>query len=151
MAQTTTARNACSCAVWLDNSSGTLKDISGSSTSVEFGFTNEIGEFVTFGSCYKGRLECGKDWTFTLNVVYSTTSDEGWDILKGWMHNTTCSDDPRTLDIYVPTKNVGSDYWTMEVYLASLSFTADRSDANPIMVTAEFLPDGTVTHSVAGT
>jgi hypothetical protein len=151
MPQTTTAQNACNVRVFLDNASGALQDITGSSSSLDMGFTNEIGEFVTFDSCAKGRLECGKDWTFTLNAIYTTTTNEAFDILKNWAASTTCSGSARTLDIYIPDKNVGSDYWTMEVFLSTLSWTADRGDANAIMVSAEFLPNGTVTHTVAST
>ncbi len=82
MAQTSTAKNACAAAIWVDNTSGVLTDISGSATSVELGPSVEVGEFRTFASRWKGRIPCGQDLTATLNIVYSTAADEGWAIMS---------------------------------------------------------------------
>jgi len=149
MAVTTTDKNACSAGIWLDNAAGTPVDISGSSTSFDYTFTQELGDWQAFQNKWRQRLECGKDGAFTLNVVYSTTATEGYQIINTWFF----TDNPgaRTLTWYVPDKNVGSNKYQAEVRLQSMSVTLDPSDAGPIILTAELLPDGEITHSTAAT
>lgn len=149
MAQTTTAVNACDVAIWLDNGTLTPTDIGGSSNNVDLDFDHDIGEFRTFASRWPGRLECGKDANFTLNIVYSTTADEAFDILKTWYFASSPGN--RTLSVYIPDKDVGSDHFQGEFKIASLSWTAGADEAGPIMVTANLLPDGEVTHSTLAT
>ena len=105
MAITSGARNACRVSVWLDILAGTLTDISGSSASMSPNFDLETGAFRTFQSVWQNRLQCGKDASITLNVVFSTVADEGWDALITWYNQ----DDPgeRTMDFYMPDKNFG--------------------------------------------
>lgn len=149
MAITTTARNACDASVWLDTAGGTLTDISGSSANIAPSFDLQVGEYRVFQDRWPKRIDCGKDASITLNVWYSTTADEGFDILIDWFFTT--SPGARTFSWYQPSKNVGSDYFTGEFRLDDLSWTNDPSDPNPVMVTATLLPDGTVSHSVAAT
>lgn len=143
MAATTTAINACDASVWLDNASGTAKDMSGSSNVMDMNFDKEIGEFKPFQSRWKTRLECGKDAEFTLTAAYSTATDEALDILKNWFF--AADPNARTLKVYLPDKNVGSDVYSCECRLKSLKIPADSKEAGPIMVTAVFVPDGAVT------
>lgn len=143
MAQTTTYVNACDASIWLDNSSGTLTDISGSSNTISMEFIQVIGELSTFQQKWPVRLSCRKDATFNLGVVYSTASDEGKDILNDWYFATTPG--LRTLTVYLPTKNVGSDKYSGEVVLESLSIPATADDASPIPVTAVLRPSGEFT------
>lgn len=147
---TSTAINACDVDLFLENASGTQVSIGGSSNSIDMNFDNELGEFRVFGHQSTKRLECGKDASFTINVVYSTASDEGFDVVKNWYHSSGKPGN-RTLQVYVPDKNVGSDYWLSEVKIANYSFTADSGEAGPIMISVELLPDGPVTHSISGT
>ena len=143
MAQTSTGINGCDVAIWLDKAGGTLTDISGSSNKIDLNFDQELAMFRTFGSKWPKRLECGKDASFALDVIYSSAADEGLDILKDWFFAT----DPgaRTLKIYVPDKNVGSDVYSCEVRIENLTFSAEAGAADPIMVSASLLPDGEVT------
>jgi len=150
MPLTSTAINACDASLWLENSSGTQGNISGSSNSADLNFDNEIGEYLVFGQQWPGRLECGKDASFTLNILFTTAADEGFDVIKTWYH-VAGKPGLRTFQIFVPDKEVGSDYWLAEVLIANYSFTADRGEAGPIMVSVELLPSGAVTHSTAGT
>lgn len=149
MAQTTTHVNACDASIWLDNSAGTLKDISGSSNSITMNFTREVGELRTFQVKWPVRLGCGKDATFTLRAVYSTATDEAMDILKNWYF----AGDPgsRSLHVYIPDKNVGSDHYYGEVTIASFNFNADPTEPGPIAVEAELLPDGAWALTTAST
>ena len=143
MAQTTTAVNACDAAIWLDNAGGTLKDISGSSNNVDMNFDIDIGEFKSFASKWKARITCGKDAEFTIAAVYSTTTNESLDILKNWFF--AAAPGSRTLKVYLPDKNVGSDVYSGEFVLSNLKIPADGSKADFIMVEATLKPDGAVT------
>lgn len=149
MSATSTAVNACDAGVWLDDDAGVPKNISGSSNQVTLDFSNEIGEYRAFGDKWPRRLECGKDARFRLRLIYSTASDEAVDILKTWFFADTPGN--RTLTVYVPDKNVGSDRYQGEVKIDTWTGSLDRGDAGPIMVDLNLLPDGAVTHSVAAT
>jgi len=149
MAQTTTHVNACDASIWLDNAAGTPTDISGSSNSITMNFSRELGELVTFQQKFPVRLGCRKDAEFTLRVVYTTDANEGMDILKNWYF----AGDPgsRSLHVYIPDKNVGSDHYYGEVTIGSFTFNADPSDPAPIAVEASLLPDGAITLTTATT
>jgi len=149
MAQTTTHVNACDASIWLDNASGTPVDVSGSSNSITMNFTREVGELRTFQVKWPVRLGCGKDATFTLRAVYSTATDEAMDILQNWYF----AGDPgsRSLHVYIPDKNVGSDHYYGEVTIASFNFNADPTEPGPIAVEAELLPDGAWALTTAST
>src|SRR5512139_574153 len=142
MTQTTTAVNACDVAIWLDNAAGTQKDISGSTNTASMEFTNQLGAVRTFGTRWMTRLECGKDATFALSVTYTTATDEAIDILKNWYFNNPGN---RTLTIYIPDKNVGSDVYECEARLESLDIPVESGSADPILVTATLKPNGEVT------
>lgn len=140
MTQTTTYVNACDASVWLDNSAGTLTDISGSSNSVQMEFNQIIGELSTFQQKWPVRLSCRKDATFTLSAVYSTASNESVDILNDWFFST--SPGLKSFIVYVPSKNVGYDKYYGEVVLESLSIPVSADEASPIPVTAVLRPSG---------
>ena len=148
MAQTTTAVNACDAAVWLDDAAGVQRDISGSSNVVTINFDNDIGEVQTFGSNWKIRLECGQDASFEIVAVYSTTTNEAVDILKNWFFGTRGD---RSLSIYIPDKDVGSDHYSAEVKLDDWEFTASHDDPAAIAVTMRLLPNRAVTWTTAST
>lgn len=149
MAATTTAVNACDAGVWLDDDAGVPKDIGGSSNQVTLDFSNELGEFRVFASKWPRRLECGKDARFRLRLVYTTATDEAVDLLKTWYFATTPGN--RTLTVYIPDKNVGSDRYQAEVKIDTFTVPVDRGDAGPIMIDLNLLPDGDVTHSISAT
>ena len=142
MAQTTTAVNACDVAIWLDNASGTQQDISGSTNTASMAFTNQLGAVRNFGTRWMIRLECGKDATFNISAVYSTAQNEAIDILKNWYFNNPGD---RTLTIYIPDKNVGSDVYECEARLENLNIPVEAGSADPIVVTASLKPNGPVT------
>jgi len=75
--------------------------------------------------------------------VYSTATDEGMDVLKNWFFAATPG--LRTLTFYLPDKNVGSDKYSGEVVLESLSIPATADEASPIPVTAVLRPSGEFT------
>ena len=139
MPGTTTARNACDVAIWMDNAAGTPLDISGSMNQVNMSFTNTLGEFTVFGAEAVKRLCCGMDGVFELNIWYTTAASEGRDTVFTWYFGTTrCT--PRTVSIYLPDKNVGSDHIYGEFLMESMDVTADRSDAAPMPISVRLLP-----------
>lgn len=142
MPQTTGAVNGCDVVIRLDNSAGALTDISGSSNKVELELDNEIGEFRTFASNWAGRIMCGQDASVSLDVIYSLTAAEAMAILKEWYFTTR---NKRTLELNIPDNATGSDRYTMESVLESLSIPAPADEADPIMVSTSLLPDGAVT------
>lgn len=148
MAQTTTAVNACDTSVWLDNDAGTLTDISGDTNVLDCNFDNDLGAYVTFQEKWPRRLECGKDATFTLTGVYSTTADEMKDIILDWYFGTGGD---KSFAFYLPDKDVGSDYFHCEVKLENFRFTPSRAEPGAIQVTVVLRPSGAVTRSTAGT
>lgn len=149
MTQSVTAITACDAGLWLDNASGVLKEVGGSSNKVAMKFDREIGMFRTFKSQWPRRLECGKDAEFTLNIIYTTAADEGFDILKNWYFAANPGD--RTFKVYLPDKNVGSDVYAGEFKLKSFNFTPEAGSANPIEVSAVLVPNGAVTLAVNAT
>jgi len=150
MAQTTTSINACDVAIFLDNASGTATDISGSSNKVTLAPTQEIGEARTFQNDWKIRKACGRDLAFSITVIYTTTADEGLDILRDWFFGAA-SKTARTLAIYAPDKNVGSDHYSAEVLWESGEIPLDATDPGPILCEFTLLPTGAVSHTAAST
>lgn len=142
MPQTTTAVNACDASVWLDDENGTLTDISGSSNTINMEFTNQLGSVSNFATRWPVRLECRKDATFKLTAIYTTAQSEAKDILLNWFFNFPGN---RTLKVYLPDKNVGSDVYTAEVHLATMPITVDASSADPIEISCDLMPEGAVT------
>jgi len=149
MAQTSTERTACDVMLWLDDDSGTPTDISGSAASVDMSFTNNVGDFRTFGGRWTKRTVCGSDASFTLNVVYTTATGESYDVIRDWWTGLQYADD-RSLRIQVPDNEANSEQWDMEVVLESWDMTLDSSEGGPIMVTANVLPNGAVVHGTIG-
>lgn len=146
MAQTTTAISSCAVEVWLDNTAGgVLTNISGSSTEIVPRFTQTLGDYHPRASDWPSRLDGGKDAGIRLNVVYSTTAAEGWDILKDWWF--TAPPGARTLTWYAPDKTAGADMFSGEWRIRDLRWTHGAGSAGPVVVTADLVPDGEVTQS----
>lgn len=147
MPATTTAVNACDVDVRLDNTSGILTDISGSSNEISLDFKVNIGEFKVFGSQWFQRLACGKDASIELKVIYTQAADEGFDIIRDWFFSSSINV-PRTLQVTIPNGNNGADRYTVEVLLESFNVPAKADEAGPIMVAISLKPSGTITYAV---
>lgn len=148
MAATSTAINACNAAIWLDDATGVPRDISGSSNVVTLNFDNELGEFQAFQDGATYRLECGEDASFEVTILYSTTTNEGADILKNWYFGTKGD---RSFAVYLPDKDVGSDKYYCEVKIDNWSMTPSRSEASPIAISLVLVPNGAVSWTTAAT
>ena len=150
MPGTSTARNACNVAIWVDDASGVPTDVSGSLNQVRMTFTNVLGEFVVFGAEAIKRLCCGFDGTVELDIVYTTAASEGRDLFFAWEFGALrCT--PRTVSIYLPDKNVGSDHFSGEFLIETMDVTGDRSDSGPMPITVRLLPNGSIDRTTAAT
>lgn len=150
MAQTSTGITACNASLWLDNASGTLTDISGSTNKVSVDFSLETGKKYTLGSSWPKRFQCGKDATIAVDVIYTTAASEAWSILKAWYFAATPG--ARSFKLYLPNKNVGSDVFSGEVVMEDPpNFDAEAGSGDPIMISFVLAPDGEITHSTAAT
>lgn len=142
MPLTTTAFTACDSVVRLDNSSNSLIDISGSSNSVEFDFSNDIGEFKTFGSKWKGRLQCGKDAKIKVKIVMTKDIAEAARNVLDWFFTTGGL---KTFQVDCPDSSAGSDRYQCETVLDSFNIPMPADDAKPVMAEINLLPSGAVT------
>ncbi len=150
MAETSTAVNVCDAAIFLDNAAGVPTEISGSMNQFVLTYTNQLGEYRTFEGCWMRRLECGKDGGVTINAWYTRATAESKQLLVDWFF-TGCQSGLRTLSVYIPNKNVGSDMYRAEFRIESLEIGGDVTNASPAPVTVVLKPDGAVTHTVAAT
>ena len=56
----------------------------------------------------------------------------------------TTTSGARTITVYIPDKNVGSDRWQGEWRIQTFEFAADVTEPGAIPITATFISDGTV-------
>ena len=153
MATTTTAVNACSAVITIDDDAGTPTPISGSSTSVSISGTTELGDYKVFADSWRYRLACGQDWEMSIEAVYTTASGEveALDLLRTWWLSQTTIGAykvARDIQIDMPDSTSGSDRYTGEVFLESLDFgELSASEPGPVMVSATFKPSGALTHA----
>jgi len=147
MAQTTSAVNSCAAVVKLDRLDGTLTDISGSAASITPAFGLTLGEYRVYADRSAHQLDGGRTAGVTLNVLYSTAADEGWDILRRWYFATNPG--ARTLHWYTPDETkVGGDHFSCEMRIADLKWRVDASRGGAIVATATLVPDGAVSWAV---
>ena len=150
MATTTTATNACSAVVSVDSGAGVLTNVSGSSASASMTLNTELGEYKVFGDQWKYRLACAQDSEVSIDVIYTTTADEGFDILRDWWFDATGYATARTVRIDMPDSTAGSDRYTAEMLLESLSWDMPAGEAGPVMVSAALKPNGNMDHTEIG-
>lgn len=147
MAQTTTAINACSAVIELDDAGGTPVDISGSSNNASLSVTMETGTGVSFEGGWNFRAQCKKDGSLELSVMWTTASNEGRDLLEAWFAAT--SPGKRTVSVYPNGKTTGQRVYTGEFRITELSIPMTAGDAAPIVVSATLEPDGEITFGTA--
>ena len=149
MTVTTTPVVATNCVIKLDNAAGSPTDISGSSNRVELSLEHGVGEFRPFSTQWKSRVVVGKDVGVTLNIIYSTATDEALDILKNWFFGG--DDSARTLTIQVPDGSPGSDQYEGEFVLMSAPVGLGAEDDEVVMVSAELRSHGEVALTTVST
>lgn len=146
MTQTTSAINSCDAQINLDNSAGTLTNISGSSSKVSPSFETMEGVARTLDGSWPIRLLCKRDATFSLSIVYSTTADEGMDLLLDWWFGAAYNAG-RSMRLDLPDATAGSDRFQGEVKLINFSWDVDAEEAGPILVEAEVKIHGELTRT----
>lgn len=150
MAQTTTHANACNVQVWVDDRTGSLTNISGSSNEVSMELTRNLGSLVTFEGNWEIVTACKRSGTITLGFVYSEATDEARDILEGWFFGDDSGSDSRTVTIYVPDNTEGSVFYTAECVPETFSFPIDASNADPIAPSMQLRTNGALTRQSVG-
>jgi hypothetical protein len=145
MAQTTTAVNACDVVISIDNSGGTLTDISGSSNQCSMDIARNVAEVYTFSGDWAIKKSCKSSVTVAVQVLYSTTADEGRDLLEDWIFDSPTTD--KTVQIDVPDSSVGSTRYSGEFTIESYSVPLAASEAGVIICSANLSNSGTVTRS----
>lgn len=148
MVATSTAINGCDAQILFAGPDGTMYDISGSSNEFTLDLNNDVGDFKTFGNKWRYRLQCGKDATLTLNVVYTMTNNEGFDLLRDWYFNGKGA---REVRLRLPDGSIGSDEYEGYFVLETMSIPSPSDEPAPIMVSATLLPNGPVNWSVVST
>lgn len=144
MAQTTTAINACGAVLEVDDVDGDPNNISGSSNRANLKLSRAMGQGVTFEGEWNFRLQCKKDGSLELLIMYTTDTDEGLELLTDWWEANTGR---RTVSVYPAGKINGAKFFTGEFLLQDLDLPIDATDPNPIMITATLLPDGAINFS----
>lgn len=148
MPTTTTAFTACDWLIEIDDEANTLVDISGSSTTVDLNFDNQIGEFRAFGTQWKTRTQCGKDASFKVKGVATTGADEIRDLVESWYFTGAGA---RTFSISSPAGDPTNIRYVAECFLKSFKFSGDASSADPVMYDIELVPTGAVVREVIPT
>ena len=143
MAPTTTMVSGCNAVVRIDDSGGSLQDMSGSSNKVDIEAMNELGEFKPFGTQWKNRIQCGKDLSLALASVFTEAADEAHDLLSTWFEQDGGA--ARTIQVSIPDETSGSKRYSGEFLLEKYTMNVDAASPNPVPLQANFKPDGEVT------
>lgn len=143
MPQTTTAVNACNVIIYLDNEAGTPTDISGESNQASMNIARQVAETFTFTGDWAIKKSCKSAVTVSLQVLYTTTADQGRDILEDWIFDTPTT--AKTLRIDVPNSDVGSTRYTGEFIIETYDLPLSAEDAGVIICSATLSNDGAVT------
>jgi hypothetical protein len=142
MPTTSTARNSIACKIELDDETGTLRDISGSANEISHDFERQLGDFNVFGDYATYRLQGVEDETVEITILYTTATNEGFDILRRWRESRGL----RTLK-WTPLGT--GEYWQGEFLLESFNVPVKVDEAKPIMVKATLKPHGAVDWSAS--
>lgn len=145
MAQTTNAVNACNVNLQVDDATGTLADISGSSNQASMDFSLQVAETFTFDGDWAIKKSCKKAVTLSIQALYSLNDGEASNILEDWFHNS--SGTSRTVQVDVPDGNGGSFRYSGEFILESYGLPLAADDAGVILLGFSLSNDGAVTRA----
>jgi hypothetical protein len=138
--------NGCDVVIELEDVGGNWADISGDSNNISMDFSANIGSFKPFGQQWPRRFSCGRDGSITLDVVYGMDTAAGHTILKNWFFEG--GNDSRKMRVYLPDRSPGSDLFEFRVVIETFPISAQADQADPIMSSISFQPDGDVHYSV---
>lgn len=144
MAVSEGVHNACDSTIRIDDANGIPVDVSGSGNEFTLEVEQEAGEYRVFGNKFVKRLVCGVDGSLRLSFVYEIGANTGWQLLRAWWANATYRSQARTIRIILPEDDSGADDYEGEFFLQKLSFGGNAEEAGPMMVSADFLPNGEI-------
>lgn len=136
MPTTTSTVNGCGAIITLEDGTEAVVDISGSANEFSINFDNTLGDYKVFGDANTYRMECGRDASIDLTILYSTGTGEGWAVLKQWR---------AVRGLRAVTITLGEDVYSADVYWEKISLGAKSDEATPVMVKATLKPNGAVT------
>ena len=121
-----------------------MTDISGSSNQASLDLSRTTGETFTFEGDFSIKKSCKKSVSLSLQAVYTQSDTEASNILSDWYFNGSGA---RTVQIDVPNGSSGSDRYSGEFELESLSIPLVADDAAPILMSASLTNSGAVTRA----
>ena len=148
MAVTTTHYNSVNSVIHLDNASGTLTDVQGSSYEVTISTerTSQTDLPIFGGSTIVGVG--GQVTTIDVACVTSTATDECWDIVKNWIYGAAgVHDAARSFQFDTPDATTGSDRFTGEAKIVNASVPLMAAEGGPVQITFQLKVDGALTHA----
>lgn len=145
MAQTTTAVNACNVVLQVDNASGTLTDVSGSTNQAGMSFSINTSETNTFEGQWAIKKACKTAVSISVSATYSVTETEALNIFADWFFNSHTAS--RSVQIDIPDSTVGSDRYAGEFVLESFDVPLDAGDAGVILSSVSLANDGAFTRA----
>jgi hypothetical protein len=149
MAVTSTPQNACDASIYLADETGVMRDISGQSNQVSLPRNINLADFMVFGNAGTYRLACKKDWSVTLQVIFSMSTDEATQLLDEWYDSYYTQ--ARRIQINVPNNSIGSRRYEGYAFLESLEMPLDAGEAGPIQISATLQGNGLLDYSTVTT
>lgn len=149
MTQTTTAVNACDVKIQIDDQTGNLVNVSGSTNEVTLNISTDTGEMTTFEGSWKINKSCKHTATIEGIALYSTAAAEAKALLTYWKFTTPGAS--RTVQIDVPDGDISSDRYRGEFILTDLSIPLQSGEAKPIPISFTLLNDGEFTKTTVAT
>lgn len=136
---TSSQANGNNMTLYMEDESGNLIDISGSTNRYDMGREYKIGEFYVFGQKDIRRIQGKRDSTVAFSAVFTTAYGEAKNMLKRWDQQ---GGGRRRFVGYLPTQQPGADKFSGYFLPKTLKINAEAEDPKPSMVDMELVPDG---------
>lgn len=125
MTQTITGTTACDASIRITDSTGALRDISGSSNKLEFSGLIPTTKKYVMGSAWPGRYQGGHDASVKIEAIYTTATSEAWSVIKGWYLSPIPG---------VRLASIGvSDTMDFIASISDVSFSLPAGDGGPVI------------------
>jgi hypothetical protein len=122
-----------------------LTDISGEAASATLAFGVESGTYNTFGNSWSGVSVGPRSVQIDLTIVFTTTADEGYDLITDWYHGTAWNA-ARSIQIDAPDSTAGSFRYSGEVKLTGApNVQLDAASGDAVVMTCQLSGHGTMT------
>ncbi len=132
MAQSSTNVTGKDAVLQVDDEGGSLTDISGNTNAVALALTLATEPNRTLGCDWPFRTQAARDMTMDLTILYSTTADEGADVLITWWNNGGV----RSVQLDIPDSNAGSVRYSGDFKIESCNQNPVAGEAAALQVTA---------------